>query len=1300
MRRPVSFAEVLSHLKRGVAANGLPQANSACLRSLPSILAFFVCAILAKAAEGSWESSLLAGQLIPDHISAKSLGLTGNIEGMATDRRGRLFVMSDRLAILDGFGWSSVQIPEGTVVRSVATDEADRIWIGAINQLGYCEEDAAGRLVFHSLREQLAPEDRTLQDVWRCFVLGRHIFFVSRDRLLRWDGSAFKSWSFPTAWRLVPINAGGECWFTHRESGLYKITESGPVLVLGADQLPARPFFWLEKQGDKWVGASRDGILRLGESTPLSEPSVSEWLDKNFVLDGVRLPSGELALATFGGIAVISADLRRLVRIISTEDGLPGSELRGILLDETGNLWVAMNKQGIVRFNAAPASSIFRTNRRSTQADAIRRLVQDNSDIVAAGDAGLFTLSLESPLPFLAALPDSPTRARALLPTRNGILVGALTDLMLYNRESGTTTAITRAPIDLFSLVASPKRPSDAIALMGFGIAELARTEAGFEFRRLHDLPRPAESFVADPWGEIWIDSPQNVAFRFSLMENRLAEIPVPADVRSEARGVKFARGSDCLFVFCGNAVFRVDSPSAQLRPLPNLPANAGVVRAVGSAHWNRLFVLVERSVQEGTITFGLCSLDLGRPDAKWDEYYVPELDRVGALHALIEDTRHHNLWIGTDSGVVRLDPLALRRLQPLATLSLAVRGLPASGELPYRRHKIVAEAEFKDFGRRRELLYQYRLHRIDDEVPWSTPASRGAFEFQNLSDGNHVLEVRALDRQGQVTAPASVQFQVLPPPWRSLPALAAYAVFALLGFVAIARLREAAIRRRNAELERTVGERTAELRKANAAKDEFLASISHEIRNPLNGVVGLAASINEAALDPQTAVKFNHLRHCATHLSSLLEDILDFSTLERGTFTLTPRPFEVRPLFHSIAAIAADQSAKVGRRVDVQVAPQVPPYLIADAARLRQLLLNLVINALKYGTRGEVSVTVWAKPQSPQVSLVTVAVSDEGPGMPPEEVNRLFQQFMRGSAAKRSRESGTGIGLSICRAIAEKMGGRLWAESELGHGSTFFFEATLPIASVSPATEGPASPLEWRVLLVDDEDYNLAALAGLLESLGLRVTLTRNGAEALSLHQPGRFDLVLLDYDMPGITGPDVARALRERGEMGLILGTTAFVNPEKHAECRRAGMNAVITKPITVEKLRAAFAQAFSAHQATPSVQLAPDHPRSPAAALNELAMRKGTTYAAEHSAFLSALSETTAQLSRSLSVRDATAGAHHAHRLVGQLAYVGHAPSESLARRVEAAIGTQQWTDADPLWSNTLAALDRLRAELNQA
>jgi signal transduction histidine kinase/CheY-like chemotaxis protein/HPt (histidine-containing phosphotransfer) domain-containing protein len=1246
----------------------------------------------------TWEKAARGGELMVERIPPSSIGLFGGMHGIAADKSGRLFVFSDRLGVFDGSNWTLIEVPGGTIVRSVAFDDRGRIWVGAINELGYCEEDASGHLKFTSLRGKLPDAEREVQDVWSVCVVGANVYFVCSNRVLQWNGEQFKSWSFPTAGRLAAVAGSGEYFFTHPETGLYRLTPQGPELLIAANKLPPRSVYWIERQGDRFYGASRSGTFLLGDTQPLSEPALTELLRDGFVTGGKRLPSGEVAIATIKGLAIVSSDLRRLVRLVTSVDGLPSGDIRGLVLDETNHLWAALATQGVIRIDASPGATLFRPDRRTSSAEFVKRAVQVGDQILAVSDAGLVALSLRKPERVLQPYFSPESMVTNLLPTPDGVVLNSGSTLIRLGPDRQATKLLEGASIDFSDFAPSPQRPGDIVVLQGYQLSLLTREAAGYQLKLLHELNRPTEDMMIDHRGAVWIDSPQNVAFRYDFDDGSLSAVPVATEVRSQARGVKFAQTSTRAFIFCGNGVFEVEGRT-QLTPLASLPEGSGIVRAVGSDRRAELFAVVERTGTDGQTVFSLCRLDLTRPGAAWDEVYIPELTRVGAVNSLIEDTVNHHLWLGTDGGLLRLDPAALRTPSPLAPLHLAVRGIPESGELPFRQHRIAAVAESPDFGRRRELLYQYRLGKADEGEPsWSTASPRPTFVFQNLSDGDYLLEVRALDTFGQITAPAVTRFTVLPPLWRSLPAFGAYGVALLAAFISVVRVRESRIRRRNAELEKAVDERTAELQKANAAKDEFLASISHEIRNPLNGVVGLAASIDRTALDRSTAAKFEHLSHCATHLSSLLEDILDFAQLERGAFSLTPKPCEIRPLLQSVVAISAVQSAKAGRRVDVQVSPQVPPVLLVDAARLRQLLLNLVINALKYGDRGEVDVTVWAKPQGPDTALVTFAVSDEGPGMPPEEVAKLFQQFTRGSAAKRSRESGSGIGLSICRAIAGKMGGRLWAESEVGHGSTFSFEVALPIApAAEPAAEPPA-PLAWDVLVVDDEDYNRVALASLLESLGLRITTAADGTAALAACAEKQFDLVLLDYDMPGLTGPQVARELRDRGDLRVvILGTTAFATLEKHALCRQAGMNAVITKPITVEKIRAAFAEAFSAQQASPPVEIAEPGPRSPEVALRHLAERKRTIYETEREDFLQAVERSAAGITQALAHSDAAAGTHHAHRLVGQLSYIGQPRAEALARRLEAACGTQQWTEAQQLWRDTQAELDQLRRDL---
>jgi signal transduction histidine kinase len=465
------------------------------------------------------------------------------------------------------------------------------------------------------------------------------------------------------------------------------------------------------------------------------------------------------------------------------------------------------------------------------------------------------------------------------------------------------------------------------------------------------------------------------------------------------------------------------------------------------------------------------------------------------------------------------------------------------------------------------------RLSPGDDE--WSAPSPRRSFEFSNLSIGEYRFEVRAINPAGMTSEPAAISFRILPPWYRSREAFIGYII--ILGLTALAtfRFRERSIRLKNQALENLVKIRTEELLKANTAKDEFLAGISHEIRNPMNGVVGIAESIKTEAMDPDSQRKLGLLRQCAGHLSGLLEDILDYSRMQSGAIELEIISFDLRALLNSITAITAIESERCGIPVVVTISPGVAPHLHGDERRIRQILLNFVGNALKYSGQGLVRITVRRKTSGADCREVIFAVADNGPGIPMAEQQRLFHRFERGTAAQERHVRGTGLGLALSKGLALSMGGHIWLESKPGHGSTFYFSGPFaptnsPIPeelSVRPAELGPGKP----ALVVDDEEYNCIAMTSMLETMGFSVQSTTNGRTALALAQSQSFDVVFLDYNMPGMSGSEICRAIRQPPNLStraFIIATTAFNSPEIRAECVAAGMNSFLAKPVTAEQ------------------------------------------------------------------------------------------------------------------------------------
>lgn len=1287
------------HLKLGVA-RAFCVASTACLkvvRWLVLLLCSFCLARAGTPAAGSW-SAPADGPVPVTIFSRAQTGVGANSIGVLHDPRGRLFVFSDRLSVFDGVMWTTHSLPGGTAIRSLHWDKDRRLWTGAINQLGYYAETARG-WEFHSLLDQLPESERDFQDVWACTVVGRTTFFVCHNRVLAWDGGKFTTWPFATANRLFPVRIGDELWFNHSETGFHRLTEQGPVKMLEPTALPPRSPFWAERDGADLLLAGSAGTHRTGSLARLSDDALTDFLRKNFVTQGVRLPGGEVALATFGGLAIVSPDLRRLLRVLALPDGLPDQRICGVTLDESDNLWLVTESRHVVRIDARNTATRLALPKTDVPHGAALSLARDNDTLHLLTENGVFHADLRFPMPAWSAVPLPPSRYTKVLPTPHGNLYAVFAELRL--QEGDSLRPILRQPgITFIDVQLSRRDPATLYLLQNYALTALHRQPDGnYQAESLHTLRFPANSLVVDERDNVWVNSPHNVVVHFDQRTRQLTEFVLPTAASTGSHGTRIVTHGGKVYLFSGAEVFVTDTERSPLRPLPRLPDGAAIIRAALSPDGQRLYALIERPGRDREV--GLCSLALDAGPGVWREWDLPALSQATAPGVFLCDPVDGRLWIGSDEGVLRVRPEGLREAPPPSPLHLRVSGAGPEAILSYGRHRLVIAVDSPDLGRRGRFILQTRLLSRSGQADWTNAGPEGLFEFSNLADGTHTFEVRAIDPQGRASDTAAYRFTVRPPPWRSPLALGGYALAALAGLWTLLRLRERTIRRRNEELERTVIQRTTELRKANAAKDEFLASISHEIRNPLNGVVGLATSIDARAFDAGTRLKFGHLQHCATHLASLLEDILDFSKLESGGLALDPQPFNLRDTIASIAAITADQSARTGRRLDIQVSPQVPAWVHGDAARIRQTVINLVINAMKYSDRGEVQLTVWARQTQPEICLLTFAVSDEGPGIAPGELAQLFTRFTRGAAAKRNRQSGSGIGLAICKALAEKMGGRIWAESELGSGSTFYCELPLPVA-VPPAAAELRPSLTGRALVVDDEDYNRIACASLLEPLGFVVVSASDGRAALAQAERERFAFIFLDYDMPGLSGPATARALRDSPAAGhpFIIGTTAFVTPDKHDECRRAGMDAVITKPLTAEKLRHALAALDAAVSSVPAA--APGAPAAgpaadPLEALTALARRKGIAPADEIRDFATALAGEAQEMTQALAARDSAWASRSAHKLVGRCAYLGAGTHETSAREVEAAVALGHWERAASLWQQLAEQLDELVREL---
>ena len=1124
----------------------------------------------------------------------------------------RFFGYYGGVAEFDGNAWQNLAAPIGSVRMLVEAPDGG-IYYSASSDVGRIEHDQAGQLRLASLVKDLPAEAGAPGPFCELVVHGDALFLSTTQGVVRWrQGRADGFWAMPGKGTLRLSEVGGRLWARRMTSPeIHEFTGSGWRIAVRDP--------WLEGKRINFATAAGNGRPILGLSatglfTPGPDGTLIPWstpadaiLAQAQLYAALTLPDGTLAIGTLSDGLILIAPDGRSARQLKMVDGLPSDFVEGLGADRDGRLWLC-TLNGIATLNWPCAFTVFDA-RSGFDPAMIRSLRRIEGQVVLGGMGGVF----------------------AVQPVRSGTTafakverLSASTDFnsdpvmhatgRIYGSSGGLKTVRNGQPVTLLALednvlsVTRSVSDPDRILLgaqKGVGSARFQDGQWIFEGYAAGFTESISSVTVSDD-GVLWCRTVAGGAWKIeiSMRPDGLPDWTKPRI--TNCRDIPgWPQDQDPFWVFSRTPFgLNAFTPAGILRYDPS----AG--RFVADQNFDR------RHTPSGQL-FAL--LDEG-PDGIWCVVF-PEGRVAGRRHAMgryLFDGQGQARWIPLpDEIAVTLGPLAaheviadtenahvfwMRGVSSVARLDLASTPEPAPPAKPLLRRVIHSDRPqpLPDVGRELNLAwsasslsfhyasphadlagtrFQARLTGWNDA--WSEPSARAESTFTGLRAGHYTFEVRELDAQGRVGPALQVRFAILPPWWDSIWAWLAYAAGALSLIASGFLWRIRALQHRRRELEALVAARTTELavardaaEAASQAKSRFLANMSHELRTPLNGIIGFSQILaREPALDERNRERLRVVQSSGDHLLGLINDVLDLARIEAGRVQLRPAPFRLADLLRDLASTYQVRAAERGLAfaADFAAVPDTPQ--LGDAQRLRQVLDNLLGNAVKFTRAGQVHLAVAAAAPD----RFTFTVQDTGAGMDAEDVARLFQPFSQAESG-RPQEQGAGLGLSISQHLVGLMGGTIAVESTPGRGSRFTFTLALPASALATGETPAGRPVGYRgprrrLLLVDDIEINRRLLRELLEPLGFDVEDVATGEAALArVGAAGgpAIDAVILDLRMPAMDGFELMRRLRARGTaLPPLIATSASVIGFGAEEARARGADDFLPKPFKEAQL-----------------------------------------------------------------------------------------------------------------------------------
>ncbi|QMU26707.1 hybrid sensor histidine kinase/response regulator transcription factor [Adhaeribacter radiodurans] len=1173
------------------------------------------------------------------------------------DNRGVMLIGSHGgILQYNGTTWQFIQIPGSNMVWGLGKDKSGRIYVGASDNLGYLAPDVNGKIRFVSLLSKLPKNMRTLGDVWDALVTPEGVYFKSNQYLLRWHQGKFKVWQAETAFGLLQ-------WLNNKlhvqvaDKGLF-VLQNNALQLFSDDTFftEGRLQFLLPLKDKRWLVANSNSGLAYftGKTIVPVQGAAAIYLRNNVLFQGKLLPDSNVAITTLKGGVVILDQAANIKTIVNQESGLVTNTTYSLGTDDQGGLWISLEK-GLSRIRLNSPFSYF--NERVGLQRQTYAVCEHQGQLFAGTTAGLFQLTEKLPLNPSASFRNVAGFTSSIWSLQSigiSLLIGSEEGLFEWRNGKITALPITVAPWDNYCRDIQPSKYDSTVVFIASKNVYAFR-RVGNQWRNegaLPGLPDNISQLIESPIGDLWLPTRAGItrvqfpeaklkngqAFTKNTVINRYGPAQgVPAGITNlyyvgQDLIAQIGEGNYQLFRFREDR--NVFEPLKAYETQFNLPRQQ-VQPATEYSDGGQVWLWTKKYEDQRW------QLQLARKQPN-GTYTTQSFDFSGSSYPLkqfVYQQAAKAVWFSGVDGLVRFEWPAAEEKSPSFFTLLRRVVLPSGSvlysnnqqqvQLPFRENSLHLELAAPSYNGAENNKFQFWLEGYDKN--WSAWTKESVKEYTRLPEGTYTFHARAVNAQGHLGRPVSYTFTILPPWPRTWFMYGLYLLGAGILFWLLVRWRSAKLKAEKEQLEKLVAQRTQEvalkneqlrqqaeelaaqtekLQELDQVKSHFFANISHEFRTPLtlilNNVLDKLSgttSNSEQTLVPVKVSELKVMSRNARRLLQLINQLLDLSKIESGQLLLEQQTGDFKQLlkviYSSFSSLADYQHIKF----ELQL-PDEPLVCRYDEDKVEKILYNLLSNAFKFTPNGgKVFLKTELLPvtNSTATSVIQITVQDSGPGLNPEQLNKVFERFYQGQQYYADAQ-GTGIGLALAKELTELQQGRIWAESEPGKGAAFIVQlpfistneevlsnnkgtlqkevfsdlsalpekiTSLPEVSKSPVTSNSSEELPL-ILVVEDNDDLRAYICAHLEG-SYRVVESINGVQGLTVAQETIPDLIITDWMMPEMDGIALCGQLKTdmRTSHIPVIMLTALTTAAAKVKGLETGADDYLTKPFDSKEL-----------------------------------------------------------------------------------------------------------------------------------